>query len=322
LAGGGFLTQKQHSRSASVKGIYALSEAWRGKIAGGWRQQLVKETSDESWGDGLFDTDKLSFGFEAERIGQTWKSKRIGLDYYTTKFPNYQSLASKQFGSEIKAGTDVLNFNALDVSWGGDLALGPKSLISTYILLSNRAYPDQKIVKANGVYSSETRKDMYSYFSLGYRRQLREKTVFGKKTESLAGLDVSAALSNSNQNNYDASRSKFNTNYYDYSEFGAGPRFNMRFNEKLSLGLGYMFTRRAYADRPVQKADGTYPGNPDSITTNTGTFRWSVGYPLMKNLSFQVQGAFQSADSNMDYETVYQYSYSSSHYFAGLSYQL
>ena len=55
--------------------------------------------------------------------------------------------------------------------------------------------------------------------------------------------------------------------------------------------------------------------------SHTNTFRVSVGYPLFKGLSLQLQYAGQHADSNMRYEQVYRYNYSSSHYLGGLSYE-
>jgi hypothetical protein len=321
LAGGGFLTQQQQTRSGSLKGIYAFDGGWKGKASLGYRQELVKETADEGWGDGLFDYDKTSVGVEAEREGSTLKSLRFGLDYYTTAFPNFQSLSSQSnFGAEINTGADVLDFDATDVSVGSDLAVGEKGMLSNYLLYSSRDFTDQNIVKKDGTYEGSTRKDSFLYVSGGYSRQLPGFSLFGLGVESLAGLDLSYGSLDSDQNNYDASRTKFNENYYDYGELSVGPRVAMRFREKLTLGLGYTFAKRDYADRPVQNADGTY--TTDTISNDVTTFRWSLGYPLLKGLGLKAQGAFQNSDSNMEYETVYRYDYSSSHYFLGLTYQL
>ncbi|HRY28697.1 MAG TPA: hypothetical protein P5079_01520 [Elusimicrobiota bacterium] len=320
LAGGGFLTQEQQTRGLSVKGIYVLTPGWKGKLYTSYRQELVKETKDEKWGDGLFDYDKTAVGVEVEREGDFWKSVRLGADYYTTAFPNFQSLATKQYGAEINAGEDVLDFSAMDFSVGADAAVTRKSMLSGYLLGSRRDFSDQKIVKRDGTFSADTRKDMFTYVSLAYRYQLPTVALFHVGVESLAGLDASYALLNSDQHNYDAGRTKFNENYYDYAELGIGPRVNLRFKEKLSVGLSYLFSTRDYADRPVQRVDGTYTA--DTISSDVTTFRASLGYPLLKGLSLQAQGAWQNADSNMDYETVYRYNYSSSHYFLGISYQL
>jgi hypothetical protein len=320
LAGGGFLTQEQQTRSGSLKGIYVLTPGWKGKLYTSYRQELVKETDDEAWGDGLFDYNKFAVGAELEREGARWKSLRLGLDHYTVKFPNFQSLASKQFGTEINAGGDVLDFRAFDVSLGVDRALGEKSLLSGYLLGSSRDFDDQRIVKRDGTYSSAIRQDTLVFLSLGYRRSLPAFSLLRLNVESLAGLDLSYARLDSDQNNYDASRTKFNENYYDYGEIGIGPRINFRFREKLGLGMAYMFSRRDYADRPVQNTDGTYTS--ETISNDVTTFRWSLSYPIVKGLAAQAQGAFQNSDSNMNYETVYRYNYSSSHYFFGLTYQL
>ncbi|MGQ0644435.1 MAG: hypothetical protein ACT4O3_02970 [Elusimicrobiota bacterium] len=321
LAGGGFLTQQAQTRSASLKGIHALGDSWKGKAYVSYRQELLKETSDEDWGDGLFDHDKTAVGLEAEREGSLWKSLRFGLDYYQTRFPNFQTLASKQLGSEINAGTDVLDFDSVDGSLGADLSLGQGSLLSSYLLVSNRDFSDQKIVRRDGTFSGDLRNDLYSYLSLGWRRQLPTVSLFGMGVESLAGVDASYARLDSNQHSYDASRTRFNENYYDYGEIGGGPRINLRFKEKLSAGFAFIYSVRDYAARPVQNVDGSYPAAGEAISTKTNTFRWSLGYPLVKGLSARLQGALQHADSNMDYETVYRYNYSSSSYFAGLAYQ-
>jgi hypothetical protein len=100
---------------------------------------------------------------------------------------------------------------------------------------------------------------------------------------------------------------------------GVGPLMNFRFKEKMTLGLSYLYEMRSYADRPAQNADGSYKSK--TISSNTNTFRLSVGYPIVKGLSAQIQYAMQHATSNMDYETVYRYNYSSTNIFGGLSYQ-
>lgn len=320
VAGGGFLTQQNMDVAAGLKGVYALGPAWRAKGYGSYKKELSKETADESWSNGLFNYNKTAGGVELERQGGAVKSLRFGLDYYLTKFPNFQSLASRQFGAEINAGKDVLDFRGLDASVGGDVALGPNAQLSAYFMASNRSFGDQHIVKKDGTFSSDLRKDLFTYVSAGLRRQLPPARLGNTSIESLAGLDVSYGRLDSNQNNYDAGQTKFNPNFYDYSEVGAGPRFNVRFREKLTAGVSWMWSRRAYGDRPVQASDGKY--GSAAIASTVNTLRFSAGYPIMKSLSFQVIGAFQHAASNMDYESVYRYNYSSANYFAGLSYSL
>jgi hypothetical protein len=130
-------------------------------------------------------------------------------------------------------------------------------------------------------------------------------------------LDVSAAWLNSNQNNYDTTRTVFNNDYYDFEEWTAGPRLSLRFNQKLTVGLGASWSRRRYGRRPVQDADGTYlVGN---VTTTSWTYRLSLSYPLLEHLDAVLTGAYQDASSNMKYESVYRYNYSSASYFGGLS---
>jgi hypothetical protein len=322
LAGGGFLTQEQQTRSLGLKGVRNVGDSWKAKAYASYRQELIIETKDESWGDGDFDYDKTAVGVEAERTGSAWRSLRFGLDYYALAFPNFSSLAAeaRNLGITVNPGEDVLDFSAVDASVGADVQLGSKSLLSGYLLASSRDFKDQKIVKPDGTYTADDRSDTYLYLSAGYRHQLPQWSLFGLGVENLAGVDLSYAALDSDQHNYDAGRTKFNENYYDYSEIGFGPRVNLRFREKLTLGLSYMLSTRDYADRPVQNADGTY--TTDTISSDVNTLRVTVSYPLLKNLSVEGRYANQNADSNMKFEQTYKYDYSSSNYFLGLSYQL
>jgi len=321
LAGGGFLTQEQVSYSGSLKGVYVFSPGWKAKLHGFYKEEWIQETKDEKWGKGLFDHRKLGGGAEVERTGPRWKSVWLGTDYYITEFPNFESLSSQEgLGAEIKAGTHVLDFDSLDALAGGEVSLGEKAVFSGRVVISHRFFNDQKIVKKDGTYSSDDRRDLYAYNSWAYRYQLPPVTIFAVEVETLVGVDLVLTALDSNQNNYDVLRLKFNENYYDYGNVGGGPRMTFRFSEKLSLGLEYTLSGRSYKDRPGQDVSGLY--KTKTISSQTQTFRFSLGYPLWRGLGVKALGAFQNARSNMDYETVYRYNYDSSSYFLGLTYRL
>lgn len=131
--------------------------------------------------------------------------------------------------------------------------------------------------------------------------------------DSVTGLDVSAAWLNSNQNNYDTTRTVFNNDYYDYVVWTAGllgfPFVSIK-NSRSAWG------RRGPADvtgvAPVQDVDGTH--STGHVTTTSWTYRLSLGYPLMEHLDAVLTGAYQDA-SNMKYESVYRYNYSSARHY-------
>lgn len=319
LIGGGFLTQKQSDQALAVKALWSMTDRWKIKGYGSFKQELVNETSDEKWGNGLFDYRKTAAGFELERAGSPLRSLRAGVDLYWVAFPNFDSLSSEaqQFGGEVNAGTHVLDYRSLDVSISADALLSPRTALSATASASDRRFGDQNLVQVDGAYAGTLRHDLFLFASAALRRQGAAREFRWASVDSVTGLDVSAAWLNSNQNNYDTTRTVFNNDYYDYVEWTAGPRLSLRFNQKLTVGLGASWSCRRYGRRPVQDVDGTYLTG--HVTTTSWTYRLSLGYPLMEHLDAVLTGAYQDAASNMKYESVYRYNYSSASYYGGLS---
>jgi hypothetical protein len=316
LAGGGFLTVAQHSRGASLRAIQQVGPL-KLKGYGAFKQQLLKETKDEPWGEGLFDYDKTAVGLEVEGKTLLLESWRAGVDYYTTKFKNFQSLASQNAGAEVNAGEDVLDFSAVDVPLAADLAFG-RQKVELKALTSVRSFPDQNVVHEDASFSGK-RSDTYLSASAGLTRILPKGSLWGE-LESAAGLDLGYSLLDSNQNSYDASALAFHPNFYSYGELSAGPRWQFRWRGWLTGSFSYLFANRDYADRPAQDAAGASLGEP--INTRTQTFRWNLRFPIARGFSTRLAGALQHADSNMANEATYRYNYTSSHYFLGVAWEI
>jgi len=308
----------EHTRGASLRAIEAVGPV-KLKVYGAYKQNFLKETTQEPWGKGLFDYNKTAAGFEVEGKGplmvETW---RAGADYYVTKFPNFQSLASIQAGAEINAGKDVLNFSAVDLPLAADLAFGRRRL-ELKALTSFRKFTDQNVVTDAGTFSADKRRDLYWNLSAGFTQLLPKASLWGS-LESSVGLDAAYGNLHSNQNSYDVSIVTFRPNFYSYKETSAGPRYRFRWRQWMTGGLSYLMAYRDYAGRPAQDLAGTDKGS--AIKTRTQTFRVSMAFPLPSGFSIQLQGATQHADSNMAHETTYRYNYSSSNYFLGVAYEL
>jgi hypothetical protein len=318
LAGGGFLTVAQHSRGISLRAIETLGPV-KLKAYGGFKQNFLKETRDEAWGKGLFDYDKTAGGLEVEGRGPAIvESWRAGVDYYLTKFPNFESLASRQAGAEINAGKNVLDFNSVDLPLAADLSLGRQRL-ELRLLTSLRDFTDQNVVDAGGTFSSKKRRDLYWSFSAAGTRLLPKTSLFGT-VESSVGLDAAYNVLNSDQNSYDVASVTFHPDFYSYNETAVGPRYRFRWRGWMTGGLSYLMAFRDYTKRPAQDLSGADKGA--AITTRTQTFRFALTFPVMQGIAVQLQGATQHADSNMAFETTYRYNYSSSNYFLGVSYEL
>lgn len=318
LIGGGFLTREVLENTAIVKGIYAVDENWKIKLKGSFKNQLLVESKDEKLGKGLFDNNKLGFGWEMERTGSILKSLRFSFDPYAIRFIRYKSLAGgSPFGEEIKSGENTLDFNSYDATLGAEIKLSEKNSLSATWLASYGLFTDQKTVTTTGLFTETKRKDFYGIASLGVKQKMPDWPPL--KLQSLVGLDFSFSFLSSNQNNYDAARTRFNSGFYDYLEYRISPRIAGRFWGKLDWAIIYDFSRRNYRERAVQTSAGTY--GTEKIYLNGHTLSYSLQYPLPYKLSVLAQGVFRTSNSNMQFERIYRYNYTAQHYFLGFSWE-
>ena len=319
LVGGGFLTAETLDNSVALKWVHLFTPEWNMKPVVSYKNELITESEDEKLGDGLFDYHKISAGVELERAGgELFKSVRQTLSAYAVRFYHYRALSasSEELGAEVNAGDRVLDFNAFDYGLSADVQPAANTLVTGSLLVSLRPYRDQRIVGETGEYSREKRVDVYATGTLSGRQTL---PPLGR-LESAAGLNLVHTRVFSNQNNYDATNTRFNPAFYDYNELSLGPFVAARWRKGLTVGLGYDFTRRAYDRRPIQHESGLYGGQAIRMSQHTVTL--SASYPLYKKLEARVMGAYRRATSNMLYESTYRYNYWTAHYFAGLSWSL
>ncbi|MBI4669253.1 MAG: hypothetical protein HY747_08710 [Elusimicrobia bacterium] len=330
LAGGGFLVQKIWENLGIVKWVYQMGEESpyfiKPKVSG--KLAYYNETKGESIGTGLFDYQKFSGGIEFERKGSQFISQRLDLTYCDVRFPNYKALASQQYGTEIKSGSKVLDFNTADATYSFDWAMDKKTLTMAAFLGSWRNYPDQYIVKEAGTYDTRLRRDVYLLGSLGIYHGFGEFSLFGLGIEPVLSVAGSYASLDSDQNSYDAAKTFFSGGYYDYVETGVSPSLALLIGKTQRLGLGYTGQWRDYRNRLVQDKDGNYHDGTSSRpkeTIRTIAHNLSLGYSWKflerpwGSLSLTAQGTMRRSKSNMLYEVAYRYNYDSSYYFAGLT---
>ncbi len=318
LIGGGFLTRETLENQGAVKGLYSLNDKWKAKLKGTFRNQLLVESESEKLSKGLYDNNKLGFGLELERKGSIMKSLRLSFDPYAVRFIHYSSLSSgSDFGTEIDAGANTLDFNAYDGTAGADWAVSEKTFLSASALGSFRPYPDQKRVTSSGEYLTEKRSDWYGQAGAGLTQVLPK--IPWARLQGLVGLDASYVILDSNQDNYDASHTRFNPGYYDYLEYHLAPKLAGRIFSKLDWGLVYDYGVRNYNHRSLQNSDGTY--GTDKIELITHSLSYTLKYPLIQNFALIAQGVWRQSKSNMAYEKTYRYNYTAQHYFVGLSWE-
>lgn len=323
LVGSGTLFQEQMDHRVGAKLIHSPGGGdWRLKAATGYRAQLLKETKDEDWTEGLFDYHTLNAGVEAEYVWRDPFSIRLGYDFALTAFPNYSSLESQlaqDFQGQPLArelvGDRILDNRSQIVSAAFSLPLG-RFAVEAGALFMDQRYPKQKLVNREGLLEAGTRVDRVSGFDAALRLASEAGDV-----RVLGSLSAGFRRTDSNQSSYDARNTRFFDGFYDNWQVSAGPSARLLFGEDprpVSLGLGTLWTHRRYPNRRAQEASGGYTG--EALSQHSWMVNATLSYPMAKffSLIFNVQHG--RSVSNQAYEQAYSYNYSVTNYLFGFSY--
>ncbi len=321
LVGGGTLFQQVMEHAGGVKGIYAMTPAWRFKLGGAYRLQMLKETADEKWGKGLYDFEKPSGSFEIERLWGQDNSARIGVDYYIIDFRNFSSLESqqKELGRE-NASSRTLNTRNQSPYIAASFAFpffgGQAARFDASFYHVLRSYMEQNIVLASGDLSRDRRNDSNQLLAASVVMPFGISENFKIVQEIRGGANQLV----SKQNNFDARLTRFNPNYYSYRDINAGTNFNFLLGSKPWIAMsGFNYVRRNYSERPIQDVNGAYGNETAHINEYYANF--GLTYPVNKNLKVQGLLNFGWSRSNMKYEKSYRYNYEVFTYLLGIVYE-
>ena len=318
LIGGGTLFQDSQDHSVSLKGIRAFQNGLKVKAIGAYGIEWLRETKNEGWTKGLYDNRRLSGGTEAEWSWAQDRFVRAAYDYYTVRFPNYESLESGQvsngLGREL-AQPDVLNNDNHSLTLAGQFAAPGDGLLEWTVSRTWRAFADQHIVVLSGDLISDTRNDTIQ--SLGGTGTWPVFSNERLKLFGTFGYTWSQLLSN--QNSYDAQKLVFRPAFYGYHAQTVQTRWTVLAGEKpWTLSLLGLLTRQSYTDRPVQDAAGTY--GTDTTHVDFASVSFQLAYPIAKNFQLTFNTALGWNDSNNQYTALYQYHYHTASYLAGFTY--
>lgn len=319
LAGGGTLFQDQQSHLVSVKGVYAAKPGLKLKLNAGYRNELLRETKDETWGKGLFDYRKFNTGLEAEYYLLKKYTLRAGIDSYTLRFPNYESLESSVTASGLGrelAGKNTLDSDNLMTTLGFEGAFGRiKSGLRLVSIAKN--YPDQTVVTESGDFSASKRKDSFlaADINAGYPYKLKEGLLI------MPVVSLQFVTNDSNQGHYDARKTKYIPDYYDYGTtgFGLGADFLLGREKPVALSLSFISARQAYKDRLSQDIDGNYLA--EKIYSDESVITLTFAQQIAGGFKLRFITSFVDSKSNMKYEKTYTYNYTTSNYLMGFSYE-
>ncbi|MBI4375063.1 MAG: hypothetical protein HY549_01310 [Elusimicrobia bacterium] len=319
----GSLLQQQMNSLAALKYIYKLSEQSKLKTEFTGKHQWLKEANNEPWGKGLYDYRYYGLSGEWEHRGSILKN-RLGLTFSVLRYPNYQSLSSA-VGLEL-GGKDTLDTNDIMAFYALELP-GDKQTFKGSLNFETYAYTDQKLIDSQGAFIAEKRLDKLATFRLGYSRYLEGRVLDWwserPSEQTILGLDVYSKLKLSNQNHYDVEQLAFIAGFYDYITVGFSPSLAGRIAAlDLILQLYYDLSLRRYFNRPIQDADsGLYQGA--KLRQTTHMLGVNLKYPLtwwLNGLMAEAAAGANISGSNMKYEKLYRYNYSSFSYQMGLRY--
>lgn len=332
LVGGGTLFQERMSHSLAVRGVYQFSPKWKLRPGFGYKWEFLKETRDETWGNGLFDYRRPGFSLEGEYAYADPFSFRLGYDFYHIGFVNFTSLESiikdaqgNSMAREL-AGSSVLDSYNHSFSAGGTMQGPWRSYAEGNLSTTVRLFPDQHVVAASGDFRNSTRRDYSSQLSLAWR--VPREISGGWK--ALGGLRLAAGYNKSNQNSYDAQRLKYLKDYYDSGSIRAG--VDLGFSRKLparraggkeerllQFNLSATIGRISYLGRQAQDETGLYQGK--TIYQNEAVLGLGVSYPVAPHFVWTTQFGYGRQSSNQNFERLYRYNFSTTSYRIGFGYE-
>lgn len=331
--GAGTLFQQQMDHRLSVTGMRSLgTSTWKLKPQASYKREFLKETRDETWGKGLFDYEKLAFGLEAENAYKEPFVFRAALDVWRTRFPNYESLESRSgvdpsgnpLGRELapKKVLDTWNYQ-LTVSGSRPVPYAnPSFALQGSWSMLYQDYSDQRLVDGQGQFEATGRRDLLSAASVSLVHP-RPVTVFGRE----ARLDVSGGLNvawnASNQNTFDAAKTKFIADSYSYYSLGLGPAAALSWGERKAperLSLGLRWQRVQYLGRLAQDGDGVY-GSAKQRQDRT-TLTLGFDHPIAPRFTLTSRINALWSTSNHKYDKNYKYTYRAMTYLIGVAYEL
>jgi hypothetical protein len=327
--GSSTLFQQGMDHRLAFRGIRQVEgSSWKLKPSLSYKREFLKETRDETWGNGLFDYWTAAFGFEAENVYREPFSIRFGYDFFVTRFPNYQSLESQSgvdpsgqaLGRE-RAGVNTLDTMNHQLSASATWPFpsdDPRMSFSATFRTLYQDYRDQPVINKAGQPSEKGRSDLKKSFGFGVGVP---KVYRGGRLRAGYGFNLGVTQNMSNQNTFDAGQTKFFEDSYTYFSVSAGPSANLSWGDKdnpSTAGASFQFSRTQYAGRLAQNAAGAYTDSNQAH--NRFHVSLSYGYPVGPNFRLTARTNILRQSSNQKFEQSYRYSYTTANYLLGFTY--
>lgn len=331
----GTLFQQGMDHRVSATGIYSPDgTTWRLKPSVSYKREFLKETLNETWGQGLFDYEKVGAGFEAENVYHDPFSYRLGVDFYRIRFPNYQSLeaavgndpAGNPLGRELSS-KNVLDTYNFSVSMSGARPFPydePVVALQGTFTSLYQEYADQRLVDTQGQFTNHRpygRRDFLQSVAVGVSHP-RHLQMMGADFKLDSSFGANTSYNTSNQNTYDASFTKFVFDSYSYYNYGFGPALALSWGEAKrpsSASFSFSYSKTQYIGRLAQNSSGVYLTDTQWQERYVASLVYA--YPIATGFYLKGQTSFLWAGSNQSYEKTYLYNYRTANYMMGFTYE-
>ena len=326
------LIQEQMDQTGVLRSAWAMNANWRLKPRIGYTKEWIKQSTDESLQNGLFNYTRAVSGISAERVFGNG-SLEIGYDRGMVRYPNYQSLLSDprftSTGITPLVGTNVLNFDSDESSLTYQISSSDKRWnLSNVFTWVRENFVDQNIITTTvtsfPAESSDNKLRTDDIFNLILQQGLRPSSRWS------FNLGETIQYYTSNQNSFDTApvnvATPFTYRYYNFIETQLNPSITLFLDEaRWDLTLAFNYGYRQYSHRRMQDGTGA---NQDSLihSMNRGTtltFRYAIGrnspHKWLKGLYATLTGNVLTYWSNTRFEGNYPYNYTVYTYLGGLS---
>ncbi len=314
------VTQDEGNRQATDIQTHNLSTSFKHRVNDTWSLRphffvnwsFLKETEDESFGNGLYDYRDIGGGLESSWITlntrQQQDEARLGFQFFKREYPNYQSvlfLFDPNGTTEIDE-KDFYGYKA-NLSFDSRSRSGWSWGLETISLYKD--YTDKQTIDSNGIRTGDTRQDFAQYVN-GY-------AIYSLCSEFTLRLDGQFVVNVSNLDFYDTHNTlspaddDFIEKYYDYFIFNFKPSMiytkNIEKDKNFVASVGYELNVFYYPGRKTQDPQGIYQDKDEQDFTHTFTLQTS--YPVTKQIAWVTLLSYTIANSNQEFEQFYTYNY-------------
>jgi len=313
------LVQRQVDHLEVLYLTWAVSPQWKLKPRIGFKQELVKQDIDDSLSSGLFNYNRLFTGASVER-DFNHSSLEIAYEFSRNTYPNYQALTSDPrlaaTGITSEAGTNVLNFNAHDISLDYEYSLPDSTWhFGSIFHWIRQKFTDQNIVQDLGAIEDQGRIDDVFILST---QQIFTFRKWGRYWNPSLAETVQYYISN--QNAFDANQLFFTPSYYNFVDIQLNPSVTTplipgRLEVTWLAGLGF----RQYTHRFAQDTSGAYTS--DLIHSWNRSIGGIIKYRITKSLYAILVRNIVTYSSNTQFEQNYPYNYTVFDILGGLTWE-